>query len=87
MLRWALVVTVVSSIILPGYGQQLPHISQWMFNPYFINPAYGGMDYSVSITAMNRNQWVGLEGAPRTTYLGGHMPMNILNGAVGAELF
>ncbi len=48
------------------YAQQDPLFSQYMFNGTIINPAYPTMDEATSITAVLRNQWVGLEGAPKT---------------------
>jgi type IX secretion system PorP/SprF family membrane protein len=48
------------------YAQEDPLYSQYMFNGTMINPAYPTMDEATSMTAVLRNQWVGLEGAPKT---------------------
>ena len=45
-----------------------------MFNGLAINPAYAGSHESVSISALAREQWTGLEGAPSTQTFGIHTP-------------
>ncbi|WP_256006504.1 MULTISPECIES: PorP/SprF family type IX secretion system membrane protein [Pedobacter] len=47
-------------------AQQDPMYTQYMFNTLAINPAYAGSRNVVSATALYRNQWTGIEGAPRT---------------------
>lgn len=69
-----------------GIAQQEQQNSQFMLSKYRINPAYAGLDYSLSIDAMVRSQYTGLPGQPRTQYLSAHIPAYILNGAVGFEL-
>lgn len=53
-------------------GQQNPHYSQYMYNQSVVNPAYAGSTESLSLGALHRRQWVGLDGAPVTTTLFGH---------------
>lgn len=47
-------------------AQQEPQYSQYMFNLLNINPAYAGNRETHNITLLYRNQWTGIEGAPRT---------------------
>jgi type IX secretion system PorP/SprF family membrane protein len=47
-------------------AQQRPVQSLYMFDPLLINPAYAGAQVQLSATAIYRNQWVNLDGAPRT---------------------
>lgn len=54
--------------------QQDPMYSQYMFNGPVINPAYPSMDESPSLTAVARNQWVGINDAPQTASFSFHMP-------------
>ncbi|MFL1013580.1 PorP/SprF family type IX secretion system membrane protein [Flavisericum labens] len=58
-------------ILLPFLvvGQQLPQFSQYMFNTTSINPAYVGSREAMVVTFLNRNQWVGVNGAPITQTL------------------
>jgi type IX secretion system PorP/SprF family membrane protein len=59
-------------------AQQKPHYTQYILNQYIINPALTGIENYVDIKASHRHQWVGLNGAPVTTYLTVH-------GAIGKE--
>jgi len=47
-------------------AQQRPIQSLYMFDPLVLNPAYAGTHVQLSGTAIYRNQWVNLEGAPKT---------------------
>ncbi len=53
-------------------AQQNPVYSQYIFNGLVINPAYAGSHVQMSLTAMYRNQWVNLDGAPKTYSITGH---------------
>lgn len=57
---------------MDAYAQQAFQFSQYMFNGLVINPAYAGVDEALSVTAYNRSQWTGLEGAPSTQSLSAH---------------
>lgn len=57
------------------YGQQDPQYSQYMYNMNIINPAYAGSTETVSIGALYRSQWVGLDGAPSTGTMSVHAPV------------
>lgn len=48
------------------YAQQDPMYTQYMFNTLAINPAYAGSRNVLSATALYRNQWTGIQGAPKT---------------------
>ena len=58
-----LLISVVSN------AQQEAQYTQYMNNTSIINPAYAGSRGVLSILAMHRTQWVGLEGAPTTNTL------------------
>lgn len=45
-------------------AQQIPHYTQFMFNPYLYNPAVAGTLNHYQIRANNRNQWIGIDDAP-----------------------
>ena len=47
-------------------GQQDAQFSQYMFNGIYINPAYAGYKEQLNIHAFYRNQWTGIQGAPKT---------------------
>ena len=56
-------------------AQQDPQYTQYMYNMSVINPAYAGTKESLSITALYRNQWTGLEGNPRTLTFSANSPL------------
>lgn len=53
-------------------AQQDPHYTQYMFNQSVFNPAYAGSKESLSLGALHRQQWAGLEGAPVTSTFFAH---------------
>jgi type IX secretion system PorP/SprF family membrane protein len=70
----ALTVGLVSTA-LSASSQFEPMFSQYMFNELFINPGYAGSRDALSIVALHRDQWVGLDGAPKTQTLSLHAPI------------
>ncbi len=74
-------------LILAGtaaIAQQDALFSQYMFNKLVINPAYTGTRDALSITLVGRQQWVGLDGAPRTATISIHSPLRNERLGVGA---
>lgn len=65
------------SLFVSGYSiaQQDAIYSQYMFNQFAINPAYAGSRDAANISFINRNQWVGIEGAPITQSVSAHVPI------------
>lgn len=49
-------------------AQQMPQYSQYMKNPYLINPGAAGLYSFIDITAGGRMQWLGFSDAPKTMY-------------------
>lgn len=71
-MRYFLICFCVLASWLDGMAQQSPVYSQYIFNELVINPAYAGSHVQMSLTSMYRNQWVNLDGAPRTFSVSGH---------------
>ncbi len=57
-------------------AQQDAQYTQYMYNTIAINPAYAGSRGVLSIAALHRSQWVGLDGAPTTYTLNFHTPVS-----------
>ncbi len=57
------------------HAQQDAQYTQYMYNMPSINPGYAGSKESLSVTALYRSQWAGLEGAPKTQTLSLHSPI------------
>lgn len=68
------------------FAQQEPLNTMYMYNGISVNPAYAGTRNTLSITALHRQQWVSMSGAPTTTTLAVHMPIRFTNLSVGASL-
>ncbi|MBW8682986.1 PorP/SprF family type IX secretion system membrane protein [Chitinophaga rhizophila] len=49
-----------------SFAQQDAQFSQYMFNGIYINPAYAGYKEALNLHGYYRNQWSGIEGAPRS---------------------
>lgn len=47
-------------------AQQEAQYSQYMFNAMVINPAYAGYKETLNVSMLNRDQWSGLSGSPKT---------------------
>lgn len=58
---------------LSTFAQQDPLFSQYMFNKLLLNPAYTGSREVLTVDLLDRYQWVGIDGAPRTFTVGAHM--------------
>ena len=67
-------------------AQQDPLFTQYMHNPVSINPAYAGSSGTLNFTAMHRQQWVGIDGAPKTLTLSINSPFLGYNVGVGFSL-
>ena len=69
------------------YAQQEAMYSQYMFNTLAINPAYAGSRNVTSATALYRNQWVGINGAPETITFSIDAPVNSKKVGLGLQVF
>ncbi len=84
--RWSWVVFMLFASVAVK-AQQQPMYSQYMFNMLNINPAYAGSRGVLTATALYRNQWEGMDGAPKTVSLGFDMPINAKKIGLGFQLF
>jgi type IX secretion system PorP/SprF family membrane protein len=91
--RTILLAGLVLACLAPeGFGQQAPQFTQYMFNGLLINPAYAGAEEALSITFIDRHQWLGVENAPTTQALTAHaffekrksgLGLSIINDKIG----
>ena len=73
-------------LLTPTHAQQRMMFTQYMFNGLAINPAYAGSQESLDLTALAREQWIGLEGAPSTQTFSAHAPLHNKKIALGLLL-
>lgn len=69
------------------WAQQDKMFSQYMFNMMALNPAYAGSRDVLSMSALYRNQWAGLPGAPQTATFTADMPLNNERVGIGLQLY
>src|SRR5690606_18679278 len=60
---------LIISTVFGLKAQQDAQFSQYMFNSLVINPAYAGYKETLNISLLHRDQWGGIEGAPKTQSL------------------
>jgi type IX secretion system PorP/SprF family membrane protein len=53
---------------LYAFSQAKPFYTQYILNNYILNPAVTGIENYTDVKLSYRNQWVGITGAPVTTY-------------------
>ncbi|RYC71679.1 MULTISPECIES: PorP/SprF family type IX secretion system membrane protein [Spirosoma] len=86
--QWA-----IALLLILGIGssqvraQQDKMFSQYMFNMMALNPAYAGSRDVLSMSALYRNQWTGVQGAPQTATFTMDMPLNQERVGIGLQLY
>ncbi len=68
------------------YGQDVAQYNHYIANQGLLNPAYNGTRDVISGLLINRNQWIGLEGAPMNQSLNVHGPIEDTNLGVGVSI-
>ncbi|TDE27436.1 MULTISPECIES: PorP/SprF family type IX secretion system membrane protein, partial [Flavobacterium] len=69
-----------------SFAQQDAQFTQYMYNTINVNPAYAGSRGALSIFALHRTQWVGLDGAPVTNAVSVNTPLNATNLGLGVSI-
>ena len=67
-------------------AQQDEQFTQFMYHKLGFNPAYAGMQESPMFTALVRQQWIGLEGAPQSQLLTFNMPLTASGIGLGGHV-
>lgn len=75
MRKFILALCLLSALSQIGFTQQDPMYTKYMFNSLAYNPAVAGSPDFMSIRALYRDQWLGLEGGPRTQSFSIHTPI------------
>ncbi|WP_281540813.1 PorP/SprF family type IX secretion system membrane protein [Maribacter aestuarii] len=69
-----------------SYGQQDAQYTQYMYNTVSVNPGYAGSRGQISIAALHRSQWIGLDGAPVTQTFNIHSPIGYRGVGLGLSV-
>ena len=75
---------MLTSIV--SQAQQDAQFTQYMYNTININPAYAGSRGFLSLFALHRTQWIGIDGAPVTNSFSMNTPLNSSNFGLGVSL-
>ncbi|MBD1260948.1 type IX secretion system membrane protein PorP/SprF [Maribacter polysiphoniae] len=67
-------------------AQQDAQYTQYMYNTVSVNPGYAGSRGHLSLAALHRSQWVGLDGAPKTQTLNIHSPVGYNGVGMGISI-
>jgi len=90
------IVSIKQIIIVLGFGvmffandlsaQQDAQYTQYMYNTVSVNPGYAGSRGHLSVAALHRSQWVGLDGAPVTQTINFHSPVGYNGVGLGTSI-
>jgi type IX secretion system PorP/SprF family membrane protein len=69
-----------------SFAQQDAQFTQYMYNTISINPAYAGSRDVMSIFALHRAQWIGIDGAPVTNTVSINAPIKGSDMGLGVSL-
>jgi len=73
-------------MIFDIFAQQDPQYSQYMFNHMAVNPGYAGSHDVICLSAVHRQQWVGIDGAPVTSVFTVNAPFSMFGANHGVGL-
>ncbi|MCO6459881.1 MAG: PorP/SprF family type IX secretion system membrane protein [Saprospiraceae bacterium] len=82
---YLLLLLFICSFPFINYGQQFNQQGLYMLDPYSFNPAYGGLNNSLTITGNFRKQWSEIPGQPTSQYLSFHSPIHSISGGFGGQ--
>lgn len=69
-----------------AYGQNDVQFTHFMFNKMGYNPSFAGFDEALTVGAIYREQWLNIEGAPRTINAHAHTPFANSRNGIGLSL-
>lgn len=81
---------VLAALFVPmARAQYDAQLSQYFLAMGYYNPAYAGQSDNINLMALHRQQWLGIEGAPKSFYIAADMPLQLgkLNSGVGLIVF
>jgi len=88
MKRGSLIIVILICMMVTTYSQHDSQFSQYMFNMAAINPGYVGSSDMICLSAINRQQWVGFEGAPDYSFVNANAAVKPfgINSGVGISI-
>ena len=68
------------------FSQQEPQFLQYMDNMLYYNPAYAGSREMLNLSALHRQQWIGVSGSPVSSTFQCHTPLKYESVGVGLSV-
>lgn len=68
-------------------GQDLPVHEQYMFDYMLVNPSFAGLSEVTSVKMIHREQWIGVDNAPNTSFLLFKHRLKGRSGGIGGYIF
>lgn len=75
MKKQIIALVVLTLFAFEAKAQQDPHYTQYMYNMNVMNPAYAGSKESLAMGLLYRQQWINVDGAPKTATFSIHSPV------------
>lgn len=85
-MRGSFHIILLCMLLAQAKGQQVYQFSQYFFNKYEANPAYGGLERSLSAFVAYRDQYSAFPGNPRSLQATIDLPLYAWNGAAGMSI-
>ncbi|MBX7095034.1 MAG: type IX secretion system membrane protein PorP/SprF [Flavobacteriales bacterium] len=79
-MKKSIIIVALSVVSVSAFSQQTQQLSQYLLNPYLVNPAAAGLTDFVDLNLSFRQQWVGFDNAPQTIYLSGNSVVGDISG-------
>ena len=64
------------SVTFPLFAQQLPLFTQYVFDPYLINPSLVGIGNRPEVNVLYRRQYTAIQDGPKTMQFDAQLPLN-----------
>ena len=84
--KYLIILVALLGSISQVSAQQDASYNMYMFNGLFLNPGYAGSSNVLSMTAIYRQQWVGVPGAPKTFNFSANSPLKQDQYALGLTI-
>lgn len=68
-------------------AQQQAQFTQYMYNPFSINPAFTGYRNTLNVVAMHRSQWIGIDNSPTSQTIAIQSPLKDGKNGIGLDIY
>ncbi len=86
-MRYILNIFLLFAITFSAFAQKEVVMSQYMYNKYSINPAFGGSHEVLSAYGSYRKQWLGFDKSPSGSFFTVHAPLKNDKVALGLQIY